>query len=110
MEDELERTVTTLRPDGKKGFTMKKHYYESLSVYILSKVSTEENLTLPQLLEYAQRDLPCDSESMKSWYILQVKLDLEARDLIRLTKLPYDPRSFFLKVTRKGKKHFPAVL
>ncbi|AYB29223.1 hypothetical protein D4L85_00890 [Chryseolinea soli] len=104
MEAELERTITTLRPDGKKGFTMKQHYYESLSAYILGKIKAHENLTMPQLLEYAQHDLPCESQDMKSWYVLQVKLDLEARDLIRTTKLPYDNRAYFLKITRKGKK------
>lgn len=104
MEAELERTITTLRPDGKKGFTMKQHYYESLSAYILGKIKTHENLTMPQLLEYAQHDLPFESQDLKSWYVLQVKLDLEARDLIRIAKLPYDHRAYFLKITRKGKK------
>ena len=110
MEAELERTITTLRPDGKKGFTMKQHYYESLSAYILGKIKAHENLTMPQLLEYAQHDLPCESQDMKSWYVLQVKLDLEARDLIRITKLPYDNRAYFLKITRKGKKQTAVVV
>jgi len=104
MEGELERMITTLRPDGKKGFTMRQQYYESLSAYILGKISTHENLTMPRLLELAQQELPCESPEMKGWYVLQVKLDLEARDLIRLAKLPYDNRAYFLKITRKGKK------
>jgi hypothetical protein len=98
-------TIVTLRPDGKKGVVMPKQNYDEISTIVLSILDTEEEtFTLHALLERAQDNLPDMIDSDVSWYVLQVKLDLEARGLIKVVTPPYKKRLFLLKLTRQGTK------
>lgn len=101
MESE---TIVTLRPDGKKGVVMSKENYDELSTFVLTALDTEESLTLHGLLERAHSGLPDAIDSDVSWYVLQIKLDLEARGLIKVVTPAYKKRLFFLKLTRQGIK------
>jgi|SRR5688572_6963385 hypothetical protein len=103
MKDQ-EETVVTFRPGGKKGTTMLKSHYDQMASYILSLLDNDENVTLNSLVEKAQADISDSIDSDVAWYILQVKLDLEARDLIRVVPAPYNKLLFFLRITRQGQK------
>jgi len=98
------KVVQMLRPDGKKGVSIPEDQYESLRLFVLAQLDSRGDATLNELIERANDIFQDKIDSDLSWYVLQVKLDLEARDLIRLAKLPYDNRAYFLKITRKGKK------
>jgi hypothetical protein len=100
----VEEMVTTLRPDGKKGIVMTRKHYRALMYYILNVLDAEEDYTLNRLLDQALEDLSDSLDSDISWYILQIKLDLEARDLIRAVTPVYNKKLFFLKLTRHGQK------
>ncbi|MBT1708698.1 hypothetical protein KK062_10710 [Fulvivirgaceae bacterium PWU5] len=96
-------TIVTLRPDGKKGVVMLKHHYDEICTFVLSVLDTEEEtFTLHALLERAQSGLSDMIDSDVSWYVLQVKLDLEAQGLIKVVTPPYKKRLFLLKLTRQG--------
>ena len=103
MKDQDE-TVVTFRPGGKKGTTMLKSHYDQMASYILSLLDRDANVTLNSLVEKAQADISDSIDSDIAWYILQVKLDLEARDLIRAVPAPYNKLLFFLRITRQGQK------
>jgi hypothetical protein len=96
--------IETLRPDGKKGVAMTEAHYKMLSTYILSALDTEEPFTLNRLLEKVLEDFTDSIDSDLSWYVLQVKLDLEARGYIRTITPAYKKRLFLLKLTRQGQK------
>ena len=97
-------TIQTLRPDGKKGIVLLKRYYEQLSYFILSSVYAQEQLTLHELLEKGEQQLADSIDSEITWYLLQVKLDLEARGFIKPITPVYQKRLYLLKITRLGVK------
>jgi hypothetical protein len=97
-------TIQTLRPDGKKGIVLLKHYYEQISNFILSSVYAQEQLTLHELLEKGEQKLADAIDSEITWYLLQVKLDLEARGYIKSVTPVYQKRLYLLKITRLGVK------
>lgn len=97
-------TILTLRPDGKKGILLLKHHYEQISDFILAAVHEHEHLTLNELLERGQQHLANSIESEVTWYLLQVKLDLEARGFIKAITPVYQKRLYLLKITRQGLK------
>ena len=103
MKDQDE-TIITFRPGGKKGTTMLKSHYDQMTSYILSLLDNDDQVTLNSLVEKAQTDISDSIDSDIAWYILQVKLDLEARDLIRVVPAPHNKLVFFLRITRQGQK------
>ena len=94
--------IQTLRLDGLKGERLHRSQYEAWSLFILSAVGTEEDLTLNDLLELAHQKFSGATGNQIGWSILQVKRDLEARGLIVVTAAPAQKHTFFIKLTRQG--------
>lgn len=101
-ESEMEQL---LRPDSRKGPVVVKGLYERIRTFILSELDDEYGKTLHDILEKAQSASVYAQTQVgdKSWFILQVKLDLEARGLIK-TFMPDYKRANFLKITRQGQR------
>ena len=99
-----EETIVTFKPGGKKGTTMLKSHYDQMVSFILTMLDNDDQVTLNSLVEKAQADISDSIDSDIAWYILQVKLDLEARDLIRVVPASYNKLLFFLRITRQGQK------
>jgi hypothetical protein len=98
-----EETMITVRPDGRKGIVMTSRTYDVLSLFILTLLDSEEDHTLNSILEKAQQK-HADSIENIAWCTLQIKLDLEARGLIKVISPVYQKRLFFIKLTRQGVK------
>lgn len=98
--------IQTLRPDGRPGEAIPKEEYDIWSYFILSTLAAAEELTLTELLEKADQkiSLPGGSkaDSKVSWYVLQVKRDLEARGLIKVTPSSKKKHTFLIQLTRQG--------
>lgn len=94
--------IQLLREDGRKGEFLLKSQYDAWSLFILSTLDAEENLTLSDLLEKAHQKGSLASDNRTGWYVLQVKRDLEARGLLKVTPAPEQKHTFFLKLTRQG--------
>jgi hypothetical protein len=93
------------RPDGRKGIIISKIYYEKLRLFMLGFLDDEAGKTLNEILEKAEQDFPEPQTSTdRSWLILQVKLDLEARGLIKAFVPDYNKRMNLLRTTRLGQK------
>ena len=99
-----EGSIQTFRPDGKKGIRIREHVYDQLCAFILSALDSEEGLTLHELLDKGNLDLPNISDNDVAWYLLQVKLDLEARGLIKVYTPIHQKRLYRIKLTRQGQK------
>ena len=76
--------IRTKHPLGKNGKNIDKGKYETLKSTILAALHGKE-LTHTELLERLNRDLKGKFEGNISWYGETVKLDLEARKIIKRT-------------------------
>ena len=101
---QVDDIIWTYRPDGKKGTQIPRAQYNLLASFILNTLSNYNEITLQQLLEKAQAEISESNDSDVAWFILQVKLDLEARDLVRVISSSHNRRLFLLKITRAGQK------
>lgn len=76
-----EEKILTLHPIGKKGTNILKRRYEVIKDFILKKIEVHGEITYQDLAELAQEELK-DFDGKPVWYIVTVKLDLEARGII----------------------------
>ena len=85
MDKELSK-----RAGDKIGQKMREQDYEKLSVFILSVLERagNEGMTLHNLVEEARQKFNSDFNGNVSWYLLEVKHDLELRKLILKTISP----------------------
>src|SRR4051812_23687772 len=59
--------------------------YESIRDFIITMLTEKEEITFYDLLDEAMNDKSIGLERDLSWYLLQVKRDLEAKDVIKVT-------------------------
>jgi len=74
--------IMTLHPQGKKGVNIKREKYETIKDFILNTITEHEVITYEKLDEMAVDLLSQTFEGKVGWYIVSVKLDLEARGII----------------------------
>ena len=74
--------ILTLHPDGKKGTNISREKYDQIKDYILDVLNETDGITYKQLNEMAVRDLKDSFQGKVPWYVVTVKLDLEARGII----------------------------
>jgi hypothetical protein len=77
-----QETILTLHPQGKKGVNILKRRYDVISDFILNTVEQKGEVSYEQLNELAVEQLTPTFDGKVLWYIVTVKLDLEARNLI----------------------------
>ncbi|MEO0897970.1 MAG: hypothetical protein AAFY71_16295 [Bacteroidota bacterium] len=71
--------ILTLHPEGKSGVNILKRRYDAIRSYILDTLKKEGQITYKELTEWANKDLSDSFDGNVNWYIVSVKLDLEAR-------------------------------
>lgn len=77
-----EERILTLHPQGKKGTNILKRKYDIICEYILDKVKQHNIITYEDLSDLAVEELSDRFDGKVIWYIVVVKLDLEARGII----------------------------
>jgi len=75
--------ILTLHPEGKAGVHVDRNKYLAMRAAILRALRTSRGMTHTELLIAARRRLPRGFKGSIPWYHETVKLDLEARGLIR---------------------------
>ncbi len=78
----MEEKILTLHPDGKQGVNISKEKYETIRQAILSILGEQGETFFKDLPAAAERKLDRAFDGSISWYVITVKLDLEARGLI----------------------------
>lgn len=82
--------VLTRHPDGKQGVCIERAKYDAMRAALLAVVPTEEpGVPFQGLGDRVRRRLPANvytAEVSVSWYLTTVKLDLEARGVLRRLK------------------------
>ena len=74
--------IMTLHPQGKKGTNILKRRYDTIKDYILKTIEAHGVITYEELNALAVRDLTDSFDGKVGWYVVTVKLDLEARKII----------------------------
>ncbi len=79
MKDEK---ILTLHPKGKKGVNILLRRYDVIKDYILTTIKKEGDISFEELGDRAVADLSETFDGKVLWYVVTVKLDLEAREMI----------------------------
>ena len=81
-----EEKILTLHPQGKKGVNILKRRYDFIKDFILKIIREKGEITYDELNDFAVDELTASFDGKVLWYIVTVKLDLEARGIIERVK------------------------
>jgi hypothetical protein len=84
MKKIKEEKIEMMRLENRRGAVLLKTQYEVIADFILDalKANSEHEIALNELLEIAHPKLDAQFHGDVSWFLLQVKQDLEARRII----------------------------
>ena len=74
--------IMTLHPAGKKGVKIDLAKYEQIKSFLLDVIEDAKQISFQELSEVALESLKDTFDGKVLWYVVTVKLDLEARNLI----------------------------
>jgi hypothetical protein len=74
--------ILTLHPQGKKGVNILTSKYEPIKAFIIQKIEAHGEISYSDLNDLAIEELSPTFDGKVAWYIVSVKLDLEAREII----------------------------
>ena len=74
--------IQTLHPQGKKGVHILLSKYNTVKDFILSKIKEHGDITYQDVSDLAEKELQPTFDGKVVWYVVSVKLDLEARGII----------------------------
>jgi len=77
-----EERILTLHPQGKKGVNIVKRKYELIKDFILATIQEHGEITYERISDLAIEQLSPTFDGKVVWYVVSVKLDLEARGVI----------------------------
>ena len=75
--------IMTLHPEGKEGVNIDTAKYEQIKDSILGVLDGQEPMPFNDLMAAVKSDLDGKFDGSVSWYLTTVKLDLEARGMLR---------------------------
>jgi hypothetical protein len=78
----MEEKILTLHPKGKKGTNIIKRRYDIIKRAMLSIISKEGDIAYQDLSDKMVDQLQDSFDGKVAWYVVTVKLDLEARGII----------------------------
>ena len=74
--------ILTYHPQGKKGTNILKRRYKVIKDFIIKTIKEHGEITYEDLNDIANEKLTATFDGKVTWYIVTVKLDLEARMII----------------------------
>jgi len=78
----MSNRIMTKHPQGKKGVNILQSKYDFIKEAILEELRAVEDMSYQDLTATLERTLEKDFEGKVGWYVVSVKLDLEARGII----------------------------
>ncbi len=77
-----EERIMTLHPQEKNGVNILKRRYDFIKDFIVKTIKEQGEITYERLDDLAVKELTKTFDGKVTWYIVSVKLDLEARGII----------------------------
>lgn len=74
--------ILTLHPQGKKGVNILKRRYDVIKNFLIENIKKHKEITYEDLSDMAIDELSETFDGKVVWYVVTVKLDLEARGII----------------------------
>ena len=78
----LPEKILTMHPQGKKGVNISREKYDTIRTFILKTIKKHKQISYQDLNDLAEEQLTDSFDGSVPWYIVSVKLDLEARKII----------------------------
>ena len=78
----MEERILTLHPEGKKGVNILRRKYDQIAGAIIEIVKEHEEIAFQDITDKVIRKLNGQFEGRITWYLVSVKLDLEARGIL----------------------------
>ena len=78
----MEEKILTLHPQGKKGVNISKKKYDQIAAPMLDLIKKRGEISYQELTDILETDLKESFDGKVGWYVVTVKLDLEARGVI----------------------------
>jgi uncharacterized protein DUF6958 len=75
--------IRTLHPEKKQGVNISRTKYEIIRKAILSTLNSEKEMTFMNLSRAVEKEVNGSFEGSVTWYVTTVKLDLEARGVVK---------------------------
>jgi hypothetical protein len=91
-----EEKIFTLHPEGKMGVNILKRRYDLIKDFIIHTIGQHGEISFKDLTNLAVESLTETFDGKVNWYLVTVKLDLEARGIIERTQGP-GPQKLRLK-------------
>lgn len=79
MSDEK---ILTRHPHGKAGVNISKEKYNQIRKFIMTNIDAEGEISFEEITDRAVEQLTDTFEGSVPWYIVTVKLDLEAKNVL----------------------------
>ena len=79
----MKDTIRTLHPEKKQGVKISREKYEIIRKAILSALHKQNELTFMNLSRAVEKEVNGTFEGSVTWYVTTVKLDLEARGVVK---------------------------
>ncbi|MGE5464298.1 MAG: DUF6958 family protein [Syntrophothermus sp.] len=75
--------IRTLHPEKKQGVNISREKYEMIRAAILSTLQNQNEMSFMKLSRAVEKEVNGNFEGSVTWYVTTVKLDLEARGVIK---------------------------
>ena len=79
----MKETIRTLHPEKKQGVKISREKYEIIRKAILCVLETKKEITFTNLSRAVEKEVNGNFEGSVTWYVTTVKLDLEARGVVK---------------------------
>jgi hypothetical protein len=79
----MKDTIRTLHPEKKQGVNISREKYEIICKAIMSTLEGKKEMTFMNLSRAVEKQVNGNFEGSVTWYVTTVKLDLEARGVIK---------------------------
>ena len=79
----MKDTIRTLHPEKKQGVNISREKYEIICQAIMSTLEGQKEMTFMKLSRAVEKQVNGNFEGSVTWYVTTVKLDLEARGVIK---------------------------
>lgn len=77
-----EDRIMTLHPQGKQGVNILMRRYDTIRIFIMDTIRKHGEITYSELSDRAVDKLTSSFDGKVEWYVVSVKLDLEAHNII----------------------------
>ncbi|MBL7996045.1 hypothetical protein JNM05_11800 [bacterium] len=100
MKSAGDEKILTIHPQGKTGVRISRNKYDVLRQAIIKIVKKERDISFQELGDAVEATLKNNFDGSVMWYFAHVKLDLEARKIIRRVQCPGPQRICLGKKTK----------